>query len=621
MKGNISLFKSKHLIAPILDLGFFAFSYFFAFYLRFEGKVPEDYLQTFYNTLPFVLLVKFGCFLFFDVYKGLWRYASIDDLLNILKALLLSLVLITLGMVFLRGLQEYPRSVFVMDFLLTLVVVGGSRFSIRVLKEYHVFSRPSVAQRPTLIVGASDAGMAILREIKNNLDLEHKPVGFVDEDKVKLGMNLQGVPVLGSYEDIPRLVRQKGVEEIIIALPSATRYQMRSLLKECEKTQAKIKIVPSLADVIDGTVSIRQIREVKIEDLLGREIVEIDTEEVSKYLKGKRILVTGAGGSIGSEICRQILPFQPEELLLFGRGENSIYEIHQNLKERKLQVPLVAIIGDVINLPKLQKLFERFKPQIVFHAAANKHVPLMESNVDEAILSNIIGTRNILLVSDQHGVERSVCISTDKAADPISIMGMTKKVSEMLVEMRKSRHHETRAVAVRFGNVLGSRGSVIPLFQRQILKGGPLTITHPEVARYFMTISEAAKLVLQAGAIGNNGDIFLLDMGEQVKIVDLAKEMVSLSGLRPGVDIDIEFIGLRPGEKIKETLYGQDEALLPTSHPKISLLVSQRLNQDNLMDELMILEKKALDMNYESLLEELKNLVSHSQPQGLPRGA
>jgi FlaA1/EpsC-like NDP-sugar epimerase len=607
------MFKGRYrrLIIVLLDLVLCVVSFWLAFYIRFEGNIPHIHLPVFLKNLPLIVGIRFVCFWFFGLYRGIWRYASINDLVNLFKAIISSTILFILFVVFSHGLIGFPRSVFIIDALLTIILVGGSRFTLRIFREVQFKENIHTLKR-ALIIGAGDAGDAVLREVRNNPKLNYNVVGFIDDDKMKQKMNIQGVSVVGTKSDIARLVKKKKINEIIIAMPSATRQQMKSIVEECEKTNANLKTIPAIGDMINGTVSFSQIREVQIEDLLGRDVVEIDTESIRKYLSGKKVLVTGAGGSIGAEICRQIMKFDLKSLVLFGRGEHSIYNVYQELKGSGNKASLFQVIGDVINRKKIEGTFRKYKPEIVFHAGADKHVPLLESNPDEAVLNNVIGTKNLVEVSEEFKIERVVSVSTDKAADPVSVMGCTKRIAELIIQGRK--HPVTKSIGVRFGNVLGSRGSVIPLFREQIKKGGPVTVTHSEMVRYFMTVPEAARLVLQAGAIGGGGEIFLLDMGNPIKIVDLARQMIRLSGFEPEVDIPVKFVGLRPGEKLEETLTGKDEKISRTIHPKILVIHFDGKKPDYKESDFEELKGLAIRMDTDGIIKKLEEMVSNYIP-------
>ena len=426
----------------------------------------------------------------------------------------------------------------------------------------------TVKEEPVLIVGAGAAGEIVAEVLSKNPKKEFKPVGFVDDDPTKQKQSIWGLPVLGAREDIPTLVKRECIKEIIIAIPSASGIVISEIIEICHKTKARLKILPGFYNLITGKIQTDRIRDVEVDDLLGREPVCLDIDEIAGYLTGKRVLVTGAGGSIGSEICRQIAKFNPEKLILLGRGENSIYEIDTELKELYPDLARKAEIGDIKDRERMNRIFDLYRPEVVFHAAAHKHVPFMEQCPDEAVKNNIIGTRNTAESAYRAGTGIFVLISTDKAVNPTSFMGATKCVAEMIIQNMNSRGG-TQFVAVRFGNVLGSRGSVLPLFKRQIARGGPITITHPDMVRYFMTTMEAAQLVIQAGAQANGGETFILDMGQPVNIVDLAKKLVRLSGFVPDKEIPIRFTGIRPGEKIVEQLVGEKEGIIPTKHKRI----------------------------------------------------
>jgi FlaA1/EpsC-like NDP-sugar epimerase len=441
-------------------------------------------------------------------------------------------------------------------------------------------------------------------------------VGFVDDAASKQGKSIHGLQVLGTRLDIGRLVKEHQIEQIVITIPSLHGREIRTLLGAIERKGAELRIVPGIEDLVDRGVNVEDIREVRVEDILGRDKVDLNIDAISSYVSGKMILVTGAGGSIGSEICRQLMRFHPAELLLFGRGENSIFLLHQSLRRSENGTILRQIIGDVINKKKLAGVLEKHAPQIIFHAGADKHVPLMEMNPDEAVLNNVIGTKNVLEVAEAYGVERVVCISTDKAVNPTSVMGCCKRIAEMLVQ---SGHFTgTVSTAVRFGNVLGSRGSVIPIFQEQIVRGGPVTITHPDIRRYFMTISEASQLVIQGGAMGEGHDLFLLDMGAPVRIIDLARDMIRLAGREPDKDIRIEIVGLRPGEKLHEELWLPSETRIPTGHEKIMRVVSPEFDYARMDGQIRTLTQLAIEMDFGGIVRALKAIVPEYEPKELP---
>jgi len=607
----------------VLKLGtdtiLFTLSYLAAFFVRVGLHDPEHSRAMLVAVTPVVLL-KLSTFSMFGCYRSLWRYSSLRDLENLVKASLFSAVgVIVLGFILFES-ASIPRSVPFIDLCFTVLLAGGTRSIVRVLMESPELSigavilqtiLPGKVRRKTdqaaLIVGAGDAGEMILREIMRSRSMNYVPVGFIDDDSSKRGQSIHNIPVLGGHERIPELVDRFNVVEIIIAIPSATSETVRRILRICRNTSANLKILPDMGRFMSGEPTLSDLRQVEIEDLLGREQADLDLPLISSYLRGKRVLVTGAGGSIGAEICRQILRFAPSEIVLVGRGENSIFEVHQELARYAGVTDLYQVIGDVINKKKVAGIFRTYRPEIVFHAGADKHVPLMESNPDEAVFNNIIGTRNVLELSNEHGVERLVCISTDKAVNPTSVMGCCKRVAELLVRSGKFRN--TVPIAVRFGNVLGSRGSVIPFFQKQIENGGPVTVTDRNITRYFMTIPEAASLVIQAGAMGKGGEVFVLDMGEPVKIWDLAENMIRLAGLEPQADIEIHEVGLRPGEKMDEELVLAGEERFQTDHPKIFCVREDRVEYRRLNGQIERLKDFALKMDDAGIRSTLKEIV------------
>ncbi|BCV20678.1 polysaccharide biosynthesis protein [Moorella sp. Hama-1] len=545
---------------------------FLALWLRFDGVIKPAYINDALRIAPFATCIYIASFYFFRLYNRLWQYASINELLAIVTATLAG-SMAGVSLAYFRmaaGTFPLPRSIFVLWTILIIALVGLSRLSWRLFREYR-FPVARNGGRAVLIVGAGDAGAMVAREFRsrsNDYGSEAHPVGFVDDDPHKQGRTLYGLPVLGTRDDIPRLVEELSVEEIVIAMPSVRGRVIREIVEICHGTGAALRILPGIYDLLDGTVKVDPIREVRIEDILGREPVRVDLAAMAGYLAGETVLVTGAGGSIGSELCRQVAGFGPALLILLGHGENSIYEIHQELSRNFPDIKLVQAVVDVKDEAAVDQLFRKYKPAVVFHAAAHKHVPLMEMNPAEAIKNNVLGTRVVARAADKHRSKVFVLISTDKAVNPTSIMGASKRVAEMVVQ-EMARRSKTRFAAVRFGNVLGSRGSVVPLFQRQIAAGGPVTVTHPEMTRYFMTIPEAVQLVIQAGALVRGGEIFVLDMGEPVKIVDLARSMIILSGYEPERDIEIVFTGIRPGEKLYEEILTAGEGVNATSHERI----------------------------------------------------
>ncbi|MCF6095706.1 polysaccharide biosynthesis protein [Thermovorax subterraneus] len=553
----------------VLDAVLVHFSLFFSFYLRFEGNIATQYYEQYSSTWIEVTAICLLSFVFFRLYDRLWRFASIGELLSITFATFIG----TMGVLFYTFMMgnPYPRSIYIIFWLLLTSLIGFSRLVFRASGDFaETFRYIKNGKKRVLVVGAGHAGSMVIKEFKQNPELEMIPVGLIDDDRTKHGLSIYGVKVLGGREKIPQVVEAKKVEEIIIAMPSADRREVKRIAEICYSTKCRVKIVPGIYELLNGRVDVKRIRDVKIEDLLGREPVKINMEAAAGYLKGKTVLVTGAGGSIGSELVRQAARFEPELILLFDISENGVFELEHELKRNFPRQKYIPIIGSIRDLAKVEEVFAKYRPEVVFHAAAHKHVPLMELNPKEAVKNNVFGTLHVAETAKKYRAERFILISTDKAVNPTNVMGASKRVAEIIIQMM-AKSGDTRFAAVRFGNVLGSAGSVIPLFRKQIEAGGPITVTHPEVTRYFMTIPEAVQLVIQAGAMAKGGEIFVLDMGEPVKILDLAREMIRLSGLEPEKDIKIEFIGLRPGEKLHEELFYDKEDVIKTEFEKIYL--------------------------------------------------
>ncbi len=536
----------------------------------FIGYYVLNPYVTFYSLQMLVisslaLLVSHHIFAFiYRLYHKAWEYASVGELVALVKAITFS-ILTTAAVQFVTAGNVYVRVLFI-TWLLHMCLIGGSRFSWRMIRDRYIKSQ--VETKNALIIGAGSAGTMLVRQLLKNQDSELKPVAFVDDDVKKQKLQIYGVTVLGKTEDIPEIVKNQDINHIIIAIPSLSKTEIQHIYQQCSKTTAKTKIMPMIEDIVTGKVAVNQFRDVQVEDLLGRDPVELDLESISKKITGKTILVTGAGGSIGSEICRQVCKFKPKQLLLLGHGENSIYAIDMELRTRYQQdVTIIPVIADIQDRHRIFSVMEEYKPDVVYHAAAHKHVPLMEYNPIEAVKNNVLGTKNVAEAADTFGVNTFVLVSSDKAVNPTNVMGSTKRVAEMVIQ-ELNKASQTNFVAVRFGNVLGSRGSVIPLFKKQIQAGGPITVTHPDMTRYFMTIPEASRLVMQAGALARGGEIFVLDMGEPVKIVDLAKNLIRLSGYTED-EISIKFAGIRPGEKMYEELLGENEVHSEAVFPKI----------------------------------------------------
>ncbi|WP_310366035.1 polysaccharide biosynthesis protein [Neobacillus drentensis] len=513
-----------------------------------------------------VILLSHHFFSFlFHLYKKAWEYASVGELISIIKAVTFSILVA--GVIQALVIQEVQFRLLTVTWLLNMSIIGGSRFCWRMFRDSYLIKVNN--KKRTLIVGAGSAGMMVVRQLSKNNEADLLPVGFIDDDEKKHKLDILGIPVIGGIKDIEISVNKFSIDNIVIAIPSLSKKELNTIFRECAKTKAKTQILPLLEDLMTGKISVNQFRDVQVEDLLGREPIHLDINSISENITNKVVLVTGAGGSIGSEICRQIAHFNPRQLVLLGHGENSIYSIELELKEtfKKTNINFVPVIADLQDEKKMLNVMSTYLPDTVYHAAAHKHVPLMEQNPEEAIKNNLIGTMNAAKAASWNKVKTFVMISTDKAVNPTSVMGASKRLAEMIIQYMDGES-ETKFVAVRFGNVLGSRGSVIPLFKKQIEKGGPVTVTHPDMVRYFMTIPEASRLVLQAGSLAHGGEIFVLDMGEPVKIVDLAKNLIRLSG-NSIEDIGIEFTGMRPGEKLFEELLKEDEVHEQQIYPKI----------------------------------------------------
>ncbi len=535
-----------------------------AYMLRFENfNFTSPYLINYYKIAPPIILIYLASLYLMKLYNRVWAYASTGELFAIVHAISLG----CLGTVAFTYLSEtlLPRSVLVVSWAFIILLVGVSRLGWRIRMDHK--KRYGRQGKRTLIVGAGDAGVQVARELKNH-DSGLLPVGYIDDDVNKQHQSILDIPVLGTRDRIANLCKQYSIEAIIIAIPSADASTIREIFELCKNTRLEVKTLPGLYQLIDGEVSVSNLRPVAIEDLLQREPVKLDMGEISGYIRGETVLVTGAGGSIGSELCRQVARFSPKELILLGHGENSIHGIWLELADKFLRLPLRVEIADVRDKDKINRIFIKYRPGLVFHAAAHKHVPLMEMHPDEAVKTNILGTKNLVEAADSAGTKTFVLISTDKAVNPSSVMGATKRMAELVVQ-QMDRLSETRFAAVRFGNVLGSRGSVVPIFEQQIRKGGPVTVTDPEMKRYFMTIPEAVQLVIQAGSMASGGEVFILDMGQPVKIVDLARDLIRLSGLEPDKDIKIKFTGIRPGEKLFEELLTAEEGSAATKHKRI----------------------------------------------------
>jgi FlaA1/EpsC-like NDP-sugar epimerase/lipopolysaccharide/colanic/teichoic acid biosynthesis glycosyltransferase len=585
--------------------------------LRFEGQIPHAYWVGYLQLAPaFTVLSLIGFFLA-GLYHGLWRYASTVTLFQVFRGVTMSaLGLGLIGLVVPQLL--FPRSLVVMVWVWELVLLGGARFAWRLSRERVLHPTPRRAIR-TLVVGADHTGVHLIQEMRRSNEAERlTPVGFIDDDARLSGHRLEGVEVLGTIAHLPRAIQERRVEMVVVSDPDMPARVVREIASFCVEANVRVKTLPGLSDLQHGRTALSQMRDMRIEDFLGREPVKLDLNEVATFLQGERVLVTGAGGSIGSELARQIAGFGPAVLVLLDHAENGLYYVHHELIAQHPRLSIHPVVADIKDGEGVARAFERFRPTVVFHAAAHKHVPLLELNPREAVLNNIVGTRNLVDAADRHGVSKFVLISTDKAVNPTSVMGASKRVCEMLLQSR-SQHSGTHFVTVRFGNVLGSNGSVIPLFQRQLQRGGPITVTHPETRRYFMTIPEAVRLVLQAGAMGKGGEVLLLDMGEQVRILDLARQLIRMAGLREGEDIKIVFTGLRPGEKLYEELHSDSERTRITRHQRILTWDLDARDEPSLRTEVAELEAVSRVGDPKTVKEHLTRLVpEYSEPRHDP---
>ena len=562
-------YKTRLLVLGMMDALIVTFAVTAAYLLRFDFAVKPQYAVSIPYVITSHIILILVSFKLTKLYRRVWQYASIGELVTLFKATTVSeLVFFAFHSVIQANFPWFivPRSIYLLSWALIILGVGGSRFAWRMFRDSYIKIQPH--HRRTLIIGAGQAGVLVAKELKHAPASDLYPVAFIDDDSAKWNLEVLGLPVLGGREKIPEVVKNYNIKKIIIAIPSASKFETAEIIDICKTTRAKVKMLPRLADLISKNVSVSMIRDVSVEDLLGRDPVQVDLEGIAGYVTWQVVLITGAGGSIGSELCRQVSAFSPRRLILLGHGENSIYDIEYELKKCFPKLNIMSVIGDIQDRNRMKEIFNTYRPSVVFHAAAHKHVPLMEQNPAEAVKNNIFGTKNIAECAHESGVSYFVMISTDKAVNPTSVMGVTKRVAEMSVQ-GLARVSKTKFIIVRFGNVLGSRGSVIPLFKRQIEEGGPVTVTHPEMIRYFMTIPEAVQLVIQAGALAGGGEIFILDMGKPVKIADLARDLIRLSGLAPDEDIKIIYTGIRPGEKLFEEILTHDEGVSATKHNRI----------------------------------------------------
>ncbi|MDE0427398.1 MAG: nucleoside-diphosphate sugar epimerase/dehydratase [Candidatus Poribacteria bacterium] len=585
--------------------------------------------QHFLGIAAVVTIIRIGLLLGFNLYKPMWQHASVKEFRTLTTAITLATVLL----IGLSILTKIAWVLFLIDGLYNFALIGFTKFSAQILQENRSTADPNTqpqastknkegtiahlpARKPptkVLIVGAGETGIGVLRALRNHPQKGYVPIGFIDDAPQKVGRSVAGLEVLGTTRDLTYIARKREIGEVVIAIPSAPGGKIRDIIRQCEYRGCQFKIVPNIHAILDGRASVSQIREVRYEDLLNRSTSQMDIAEVSKYLSGKRVMVTGAGGSIGSELCRQVAQLNPELLILFGRGENSLYHTDIELQEFEPKLNRAVIIGDIRDNAKVAQITRKYRPHIIFHAAAHKHVKFMENHPDEAVKNNILGTQNLIDAAIKHEVEAFILVSSDKAVNPTSVYGASKRVTEKLIQC-KAKQNGTRFIAVRFGNVIGSRASVLPNFKRQIAKGGPVTVTHREATRYFMTIPEAVQLLIQAGAMGNGGEILMLDMGEPIKILDLAEDLIRLSGLEVDRDIKIAFTGLEPGEKLYEELLTPQEGVTATKHQRIFVAQLEQIAEKQLLSQIGELSQLADALDAEGIVSKFQELVPTYQP-------
>ncbi len=646
---KVLLVKPKLVVVFLADICFLIISFFLAYYIRFDGVLSSDQYASFIIILPLLIFVKIVVFYLCGLYRGMWRYTGLTDLFNILKGISLSFLIVVILLFYIRPFEGLSRSVFIIDAIITFLLISGVRVFIRCYfqrfsgaKHLQTGSDVAFVRKKILLIGAGDAGEKVVREVKNSKKLPYTVVGLVDDDLTKVGKKIHGIPVVGTVEDLKELAEDLQAQELLISILTASGEEMTRIVRLCQHTQLPFKVLPGLGEFLNGKVSMKSMRDISYADLLGRSEVKLEPQRIGSYLEGKVILVTGAGGSIGSELCRQILRFSPKLMILFDAGEENLYSIQMEFQHEYGFTDIIPVLGKVQDITLLNFVFEQYKPSVVFHAAAYKHVPLIENNPWQAVDNNVIASLCLIETSIVYNVERFVLVSTDKAVRPTNVMGASKRLTELLMlAYSKNRwdgnlsffsaryqgdscrslsidnkvEHNTIFMAVRFGNVLGSSGSVIPLFKRQIEKGGPVTVTHPEITRYFMSIEEAAQLILQAGIMGKGGEIFILEMGEPIKIAKMARDLIKLSGREPDSEIEIKYTGLREGEKLYEELITEGEGIVSTKHEKIMVLRSDNtLDRSIIYQGVMQLKEKSKVCDSRSLRDILKQLIPEYTP-------
>ncbi len=617
MNTQIKLILLNRRVAFFHDILWIPASFILAVWIRFNlGYIPADQIPFLYKGIAIAIPVQGAIFWLFGLYRGMWRFASVQDLVRIIKSVLLGLPIITTIMAMMTRLEGIPRSFFLLYPLLLAAGLCLPRIMYRLFKD-HRFHIPSNAGKRTLIIGAGSAGEMLSRDLLHRD--EYQPLAFLDDDPVKWNKEIHGIRVFGDGNRLEEMVDVLSIELVVIAIPSAGKAVINRYVNKCNNLSVQYKILPSLFEMQGKVIDADKLRAVTVEDLLGREVISLDTDAITGYLRNRVVLVTGGGGSIGSELCRQIAAQEPARLIVFDHSEYNLYAIDHELTETFSELPLIGVLGDIRNKERVEWVFRKFSPEVIFHAAAYKHVPMVERNPAEGVRNNIFGTITIAQLADRYGVDRFVLVSTDKAVNPANVMGATKRVAELFCQ-NFSKRSATKFITTRFGNVLGSAGSVVPLFQKQIEAGGPVTVTHPEITRYFMTIPESVSLILQAGAMGGGGEIFVLDMGEPILIRKLAEQMIRLSGFIPDEDIKIVYTGLRPGEKLFEEILHESEGLQPTNHAKLLLARSRAVDWDWLLGELDVLREAAVSRAVGHLKEHLKAIVPEYTYERMPAG-
>lgn len=608
------MFRLK-IVKVFVDGVLLAAAFYLAFLFRFDLHIPETSFPTVHKVLPIAVLFTLATINFMRLNQGRWRYSSLQDLLNLILAITTGWIALVMFLYFIN-LFMVPRSVLAMYWMMGILLLGAARFFPRLVLKIRARILPN--KRRVLIIGAGSAGEMIIRQMKQDPDLGYFPVALVDDATKKLNTKIHGVKVRGNVSQLKNIVQKHRVEEIIIAAPSARPLQMRRIVQACEATGIEFKTIPGPKEIVNGRVTLNQLREVKVEDLLDREPVEIDFGLIQSYLQKRVVMITGAAGSIGTELSRQILRMNPKKLYCIDRNENGLFYLEYELREEYPDSPFVIRLADILDTGKIRKLLDLYKPDLVFHAAAFKHVPMMEQHPEEAVRNNVMGTLNMMLLSEQYGAEKFILISTDKAVNPTSVMGATKRVAELLLQSYSAKS-QIKLVTVRFGNVLGSFGSVIPLFQKQIAKGGPVTITNPGMKRFFMTIPESVKLILEASRMGNGNEIFVLDMGEPIKLINIARRLIKLSGYEPDKDIPIKVVGSRPGEKIEEELWNTGEVPMQTSHRKIMMAMGNHYNHWDVMDQnIRELIDFARNGQTDKIIGKLHDIIPEFSPERAP---